>query len=155
MNEINTDSVDINHPFTGPHKVELESWISCAPFEKHLGMEIIEAKNGQSVLTMPFIFELAQGKGLVHGGAIVSLADTAVAMAVKTIVAPESRFGTISLTSEFLSPVTKGTLTAKASVKLSKNRTVQGFSTVFNDQKKEVMTFMATFKLAHDAKVLI
>ncbi|WP_299982117.1 PaaI family thioesterase [Desulfobacula sp.] len=78
---------------TGPHKVKLEKWISCAPFEDLLGIKIINAKDGHAHLTMPFVFKLAQGKGLAHGGAIVTLADTAVAMAIKSIIPPNSRFG--------------------------------------------------------------
>jgi uncharacterized protein (TIGR00369 family) len=75
---------------------------------------------------MPFVFKLAQGKGIVHGGATVALADTSVAMAVKSIIPEDSRFGTISLSSQFLAPVKKGILTAKARVKLLENRMIQG-----------------------------
>ena len=64
--------------FTGPHKVKLEKWISCAPFEKLLGINIIEARDGHAHLTMPFVFKLAQGKGMLHGGATVALADTSI-----------------------------------------------------------------------------
>lgn len=154
MDKIKTHSIDISLPFTGPHQVELESWISCAPFENHLGIKIIDAKEGQAVLTMPFAFFLAQGAGLVHGGAIVTLADTAVAMAIKSIVSKNSRFGTITLNAEFLAPVTKGTLTAKANVKLLENRMIQGVSIVLNEQEREVMKFSAMFKLAKDAEIL-
>ena len=140
--------------FTGPHKVKLEKWISCAPFEKLLGIKIIEARDGHAHLTMPFVFKLAQGKGMAHGGATVTLADTAVAMAIKSIIAENSRFGTISLSSEFFAPVTKGVLTAKASVKLLENRMIQGRSIVFDENDREVMKFSAIFKLAKDVKVL-
>jgi acyl-CoA thioesterase len=139
--------------FTGPHEVKLEEWISCAPFEKLLGIKIIEAKNGCANLTMPFVFQLAQGRGIVHGGAIVTLADTAVAMAVKSIVPPDSRFGTISLNSEFLAPVTKGVLTAKANIKLLENRMIQGAATVFNEDNIEVMKFSSLFKLAKNVEI--
>ncbi len=71
------------NPETGPHDVVLDQWISCAPFEKLVGIEIIEADHGRSCLTMPFVYQLAQGQGVAHGGAIVTLADTAVAMAIK------------------------------------------------------------------------
>ncbi len=141
-------------PFTGPHKVELKNWISCAPFEKLLGINIIEARGGYAHLTMAFVFQLAQGGGLTHGGAIVTLADTAVAMAIKSIIPPNSRFGTISLNSEFLAPVTKGVLAAKANVKLLENNMIQGTSTIFNEDNKQVMKFSAMFKLAKDVKVL-
>ena len=139
--------------FTGPHEVKLEEWISCAPFEKFLGIKIIEAQNGCAILTMPFVLQLAQGKGLAHGGAIVTLADTAVAMAVKSIVPPNSRFGTISLNSEFIVPVTKGILTAKAKVELLEKRMIQGVSTVFNEDNVEVMKFSSLFKLAKDVEI--
>jgi acyl-CoA thioesterase len=139
--------------FTGPHEVQLEEWISCAPFEKLLGIKINEAKNGCANLTMPFVLQLAQGKGLAHGGAIVTLADTAVAMAVKSIVPPGSRFGTISLNSEFLAPVKKGVLTAKAKVKFLENRIIKGIATILNEDNIEVMKFSSTFKLAKDVEI--
>ena len=138
---------------TGPHKVKLEKWISCAPFEELLGIKIIEAKDGYAYLTMPFTYKLAQGGGLAHGGAIVTLADTSVAMAIKSIIPLNSRFGTISLNSEFLAPVTKGILTAQAKVKVLENRMIQGFSTILDENDREVMKFSAIFKLAKDVKV--
>ncbi|MBU0768652.1 MAG: hypothetical protein KJ687_06150, partial [Proteobacteria bacterium] len=69
---------DIKHPiettehYTGPHKFEMEAWISCAPFERLLNMKIVEASDGQATLTMPFFIDFAQGGGLMHGGALVS-----------------------------------------------------------------------------------
>jgi len=139
--------------FTGPHEVKLKEWISCAPFEELLGIKIIEAKDGHAHLTMPFVFKLAQGKGLAHGGAVVTLADTAVAMAVKSIVPPNSRFGTISLNSEFFAPVTKGVLTAKAKIKLLENRMIQGVATIFNEDNIEIMKFSSLFKLAKSVEL--
>jgi len=146
-------NVKVDPPLTGPHDVKLEKWISCAPFEELLGIKIIEAKDGCANLTMPFVYQLAQGKGLAHGGAIVTLADTAVAMAVKSIVPPGSRFGTISLNSEFLAPVIKGILTAKAKIELLENRIIQGVAKVFNEDNQEVMKFSSLFKLAKDIKI--
>jgi len=146
------EKIDVS--FTGPHKVELEKWISCAPFEELLGIKIIEARDGHAHLTMPFVFKLAQGKGLAHGGAIVTLADTSVAMAIKSIVPLSSRFGTISLNSEFLAPVTKGVLTSKAKVKLLEDRMIQGSSMVFDENDREVMKFSAIFKLAKDVNIV-
>ncbi|MDY0220562.1 MAG: PaaI family thioesterase [Desulfobacterium sp.] len=138
---------------TGPHQVILERWISCAPFEKLLGIEILEARNGQSYLTMPFVYHLAQGKGVIHGGAIVTLADTSVAMAIKSILPPDSRFGTISLNAKFLGPVTKGVLSARAEVKLLDDRLVQGSAMVFDEEDTLVMRFSALFKLGREVKI--
>jgi len=142
------------NPDTGPHEVVLDSWISCAPFEKLLGIEIIEAKDGRSYLTMPFVYQLAQGQGMAHGGAIVTLADTAVAMAIKSLLPPDSRFGTISLNAEFLAPVTKGMLSARAEVMPLENRQVRGQAEVTDDDGRPVMRFSAVFKLGSEVTLV-
>jgi acyl-CoA thioesterase len=139
--------------FTGPHEVKLEKWISCAPFEKLLGLDIVEAKDGRAYLTMPFVYQLAQGQGMAHGGAIVTLADTAVAMAIKSILPPDSRFGTISLKAEFLGPVTHGILSARAEVAPPENRQVQGQAVVSDEEGRQVMRFSAMFKLGREVEI--
>lgn len=142
-----------DRPFTGPHPVTLEKWISCAPFEKLLGIDIVEADYGRSCLTMPFVYQLAQGQGMAHGGAIVTLADTAVAMAVKSLVPPGSRFGTIFLNAEFLGPVTQGILTARAEVTVLENREVKGYAEVSDEYDTPVMRFSAVFKLGREVNI--
>lgn len=139
--------------FTGPHQIRLKRWISSAPFEKLLGINITAAENGTAVLTMPFVESLAQGGGLMHGGAIVTLADTAVAMAIKSKLPPDSRFGTISINAEFLKPVIKGTLTARAETRFLKNRQVKGTSVVHDEEENRIMAFTAMFKLARDVDI--
>jgi len=139
--------------YTGPHEVTLDQWISCAPFEKLLGLDIVEARDGRSYLTMPFVYQLAQGQGMAHGGAVVTLADTAVAMAIKSILPPDSRFGTISLNAEFLGPVTKGVLSAKAEVTPLENRQVQGKAAVSDEDGRQVMRFSAMFKLGREVQI--
>ena len=103
----------------GPHIVKLDKWISLAPFERLLNMKILEASNGRSILTMPFYFKYAQGAGLMHGGALISLADTAVAMAMKSILEENTHFATINVKVKFLYPVKKGMVKAVAEVKKS------------------------------------
>ena len=138
---------------TGPHKFEMEAWISCAPFERLLHMKIVEASDGRATLTMPFLFDMAQGGGLMHGGALVSLADTAVVMAIKSIVTPQTHFATISLETKFLYPVKKGMVTAKARVAHREGRILQGQSTVFNEDERPVLEFSSTFKIAKDKRI--
>lgn len=134
--------------YTGPHQFEMKQWISCAPFERLLHMNIIRADDGQAVLTMPFSVELAQGAGLMHGGALVSLADTAVVMAIKSIVEPHTHFATISLESTFLYPVTKGIVTAHAEVKALEDRMIHGRATLYDDDQKEILHFISSFKVS-------
>ena len=138
---------------TGPHHFQMPSWISCAPFERLLNMEIVEAVDGRAVLRMPFLIDYAQGAGLMHGGALVSLADTAVVMAIKSIIPPQSHFATIALDTKFLLPVKKGVVTAKAVVKSAQERILQGEATVHGEDGRAVMVFHSTFKIARDTQI--
>ncbi len=137
--------------FTGPHQFEMEAWISCAPFERLLHMEIVEASDGRATLTMPFLVDLAQGAGIMHGGALVSLADTAVVMAIKSLAPVQTHFATISLESKFLYPVKQGVVTARAKVIKQEGRILHGQATVYNEEEKPVLEFSSTFKVAKDS----
>jgi acyl-CoA thioesterase len=138
---------------TGPHQFEMDGWISCAPFERLLSMEIVEAANGWAMLKMPFLIEYAQGGGLMHGGALVSLADTAVVMAIKSLIPAQSHFATILCEAKFLVPVKQGIVTAKAKVVERQGRTLKGRATVYDEEKKAVMEFSSTFKIARDTTI--
>ena len=94
-------------PSTGPHRFTMDGRIACAPFEKLLHIDIVEAADGKSILTMPFFVAFAQGAGLMHGGALTSLADTAVVIAIKSVIPPKTHFATVSLESKFLHPVSR------------------------------------------------
>ena len=133
---------------TGPHQVHAGEWISCAPFERLLNMTIHEAAGGKAVLSMPFYVDLAQGGGLMHGGALVSLADTAVVMAVKSIVPPGTPFVTASLETKFIRPVKKGTVTAKAEIHRQEARRFEAGAVIMDDEGRPVMAFSSIFKLA-------
>lgn len=138
---------------TGPHRFKMKGWISCAPFERLLNIEIVEASDGQAELKMPFFMEYAQGGGLMHGGALVALADTAVVMAIKTRIPAQSHFATIQMESRFLSPVTKGTVTAKARLAEREGRLLKGEATLYNEDGRIVMEFSTTFKMARDTAI--
>lgn len=138
---------------TGPHRFSMPAWISCAPFETLLGMEILKAEAGEAILRMPFIRSLAQGAGLMHGGALVSLADTAVVMAIKSIVLPGTHFATICMESRFLHPVKKGILEAKAAIIERKGSAIKGSCDIFDGEDRRVMVFDSTFKIARDAEI--
>lgn len=138
---------------TGPHRFAMEGWITTAPFEKLLNMEIAEASEGKATLTMPFYVDYANGAGLMHGGALVSLADTAVVMAIKSIIEPGSHFATTRLETDFLHPVKKGVITAKAKVVSRVDRIIEGRATIYDEEERAVMEYSCTFKIARDAKL--
>jgi len=135
---------------TGPHTIAAKPWIDPAHFGRLLHLKIVASRDGTSVLTMPFLIDFAQGSGLMHGGALVSLADTAVVMAIKSLVPPGTHFATISIETKFLYPVKSGVVTARARVTAKRQNRFYGRATLFNNDKRPVMEFRATFRLAKD-----
>ena len=138
---------------TGPHQFRMESWISCAPFERLLHITIAQAEDGHATLTMPFLIDFAQGGGLLHGGALVSLADTAVVMAIKSLLPPQTHFATIALETKFLYPVRQGIVTARARVENRSGRILEGKATLYDETERPVIDFSSTFKIAKDALI--
>jgi len=138
---------------TGPHHFSMAGWMATAPFETLLNITIVEAARGRAVLTMPFLLQYAQGAGLMHGGALVSLADSSMVMAIKSLLPSGSHFATIRLESRFLHPVKKGVVTARATVLSRADRVIEGQATLYDEQGRAVMEFASTFKIARDTRI--
>lgn len=130
-----------------PLPFELPKWIALAPYEEYLGMRIEEAANGRAVLSMPFRAALCQGMGLMHGGAVVSLADTALAMAIKSILPEGTNFVTTGLSLKFHAPVLGGTVKAVASVTENSDRDIAGEVEVVTEEGIKAATFRAVFRI--------
>jgi len=132
----------------GVAQFELEGWIDCSPFETLLGMTIEQAADGQAQVTMPFTVMLANGGGVMHGGAMTTLADTAVAMAVKSLLPPGTVFATTRLSMEFLAPVLVGQVTARAWVRGPQGRSFHGACELLGEQGELYARFESVFKVA-------
>jgi len=128
-------------PFTLP------DWIACAPFEEYLGMRIESAAGGEATLTMPFLVKHSQGKGLMHGGAVTSLADTAVAMAVKSLLPEGTHFVTTEFSLKFHAPVLGGPVRAEAETSWRDERNLDGTAVVYAVDGTKVATFTALFRV--------
>jgi uncharacterized protein (TIGR00369 family) len=127
---------------------ELDGWIDTAPFEDLVGLRIESAAAGKAVLTVPFRVRLAMGGGFMHGGAITTLADTAVAMAIKSLLPPGTIFATTELTTRFLAPVKQGVVTATAEVRGPEGRSFYGRATVTDANGVEAAQFTSIFRIA-------
>jgi uncharacterized protein (TIGR00369 family) len=83
--------------------------------------------------------------GIVHGGALASLADTAAAFAVLSTLDTEEQTVTVDLTLHYLRPVTVGKLTARARVLRGGRRVATVSVEVFNESEALVVTALATY----------
>jgi uncharacterized protein (TIGR00369 family) len=125
----------------------LPGWIACAPFEELLEMRIEEAVDGSALLTMPFKVKHCQGMGLMHGGAITALADTAVAMAIKSLLPEGSHFVTTDLALRFHAPITHGPVRAEAKTSWRDERTLLGEAEILTPDGIKAATFTSVFRV--------
>jgi acyl-CoA thioesterase len=127
---------------------ELEEWIDGSPFERLLGVQILKAEDGQSQLSLPFTIKLSNGGGVMHGGAMTSLADTAVAMAIKSLLPPGTVFATTDLSMKFVAPVLEGQVDAYASVRQTGERTFSGECELLGEDDESYAHLAAVFKVS-------
>ncbi|MDW7709554.1 MAG: PaaI family thioesterase [Deferrisomatales bacterium] len=139
---------ELRDPEAGEPQFALSAWIAPAPFEELCGLEILEAAEGRAVLRMPFRVKLSQGAGLLHGGAVTTLADTAVAMAIKSLLPEGTHFATVEMTTRFRAPVVRGTAEARARVTRFEGRDLEGEAEVYAEGGTLVATFGSRFRLA-------
>lgn len=116
----------------------MAGWLA-PPFEKLCGMRILEACEGTAKLRMEFRVKLSTGAGLMHGGALAALADTAVAMAIKSLLPEGSHFVTKQFSCTFLAPVRKGAATANARVVSQEGDELATEAIVTDDEGREVL----------------
>jgi uncharacterized protein (TIGR00369 family) len=129
-----------------PLPFEMPGGSGGAPFEEYLGIRIEEAKDGRALLTMPFKVKLSQGEGLMHGGAITAIADTAVAVAIKSLRIKDAYFVTAEMGLKFHAPVRGGTVRAVARITERDERNIRGEAELFDEHGVKVATFTAHFK---------
>jgi uncharacterized protein (TIGR00369 family) len=89
---------------------------ASVPYAEFLGLELCEIKSGEVSVCLDVREELKQNQGVVHGGAVASLIDTASAFAILTKLAPDERVTTTDLTIHYLRPITGGRLIARGRI---------------------------------------
>lgn len=96
----------------------LRAFLPTSPFVAHLGIELLALGDGRATLRLPFRDEVVTIGRVVHGGAIATLADTAVmAAAWAGAEVPERlRGSTVSLTVSYLTAAEAEDLLAQAVV---------------------------------------
>lgn len=113
-----------------------------------LGIEIVDVEDGFARLSLPVKADLLQGYGTVHGGAITSLADSAVAIALISVLEPGQRVYTIELKLNFVKAVSSGQLMAEAYVVHRGRRLGLGEVDVKNKEGELVAKGLATFSIS-------
>ncbi len=120
------------------------------PFNRWLGIEIVEFGGGEARLRIPFRDELIGDpfRPAIHGGVIATLVDMAGGAAVFTKVALGDRLSTIDLRVDYLRPAGKAALEAHARVIRIGNRVaVARVHVEGNDPREEVAQGVCVFSV--------
>ena len=109
-----------------------EAMIEMMPFAAKLGIALEEAGPERVVATLPWAPELCTSSGIMHGGVLMSLADTVGALVVVLGLAEGEVTATITSTTQMFRPMTGGTVRA-VGVLLNRGRTTATAQTSLYD----------------------
>lgn len=123
----------------------IQKAVGTVPFARLLGIELDEIGRGTATLGFDVRKELTQNHGVVHGGAIASLIDTATAFAIISLLEPGEKVTTVDLTISYLRPLTDGRVTAVAKVLRSGRRLFVVSAEVFGKDEKLATTALSTY----------
>ena len=119
-------------------RARLDEAFALVPYARLLGIEFVSAERGAATFALDVRDELTRMGGILHGGAVVSLLDTAAAFAVHTVIKPDARTVTVDLTVHFLRPASDGRIEAQARV-LRRGRRVCILSVEARDANAEII----------------
>jgi len=130
---------------TAAQNRRLRAAARAVPFFRLLAIEVVEVTSGNATLSLEVRKELTQNHGVVHGGAIASLIDSAMAFAVIPLLAARERVTTVDLTISYLRPLTKGRATATAKVVKSGRRLFVVTADVLDNDGRLAATALSTY----------
>jgi uncharacterized protein (TIGR00369 family) len=117
---------------------DLEALVAMMPFAQQLGMVLDEASADRVVARLDWAPHLCTSGSIMHGGVLMSLADTAGALVTFLGLPEGAGTATITSTSQLFRPVSRGTVRAVA-VPLHRGRTtVTACSSLYDDSQRLV-----------------
>lgn len=119
--------------------------LETVPFAKLIGLELETIEPGLAVMSLRIRDDLMQNSGVVHGGAIASLIDTAMAFAIIPLLAEGERTTTVDLTINYLRPLTSGRAIATARVLRAGRRAIAVSADVSDDLSNHAATALSTY----------
>lgn len=130
---------------TDEQRRRLERARAGVPFLKLLGIEVESAAPGTATLVLPVREELMRNDGIIHGGALASLIDSAFAFAIIPLLSDGERTVTVDLTIHYLRPVSSGAAKAVARVVRAGRRVITVSAELFDENDKLAATALSTY----------
>ena len=117
---------------------DLDALVDLMPFAAHLGVRVEEADANRAVATLDHRPELCTAAGVLHGGALMSLADSLGAVVTFLGLPEGATTATITSTTQMFRPVTSGTVRAVATVVHRGRTTVTAQTDLYDDDERLV-----------------
>jgi uncharacterized protein (TIGR00369 family) len=130
---------------TAAQLTRIHKALAAVPYAELLGIELVHVGRGIATLGIPVRKELTQNHGVVHGGAVASLIDSAMAFAIIPLLAPKERVTTVDLTISYLRSVTKGRMISTAKVVRAGRRLIVVSAEVFDNDGTLTATALSTY----------
>jgi len=115
------------------------------PFYRHLGIDLMNLSWGRSKIRVKVRRELTQDAGVAHGGVAAALVDSAVGLALCTMLASEEFIITVELKVNFIAPAKPGTLTATGKIVHKGKRIAVGEAEVRDAKRTLIAKGLATY----------
>lgn len=139
-------------PIKESYEKALRRAVESAPYYQLLQITLEQIDVGFARFRMPFRKELTHPYAIVHGGAIASLADTAVAFALMTLVGPGEKVLTVEFKINFLAAVNEGEMISEARVIDKGKKMAIADMEVRNQHGKLVAKGLATYMILSPPK---
>jgi uncharacterized protein (TIGR00369 family) len=97
---------------TADVRAEIVGLAERNPFYAWTGMRVVRVDPGEVDVAMDVGPDHLNLRGLLHGGMIATLADTASGLAIRSALGPESSHATVQLDVQFLRPGGPGSIEA-------------------------------------------
>lgn len=130
---------------TDEQRRRVEAARAGVPFLKLLGIEVESVGSGTATLVIPVRGALMRNDGIVHGGVMASLIDSAFAFAIIPILGDGERTVTVDLTIHYLRPLSSGTAKATARIVRAGRRVITVSAELFDENEKLAATALSTY----------
>ncbi len=117
---------------------DLDALVAVMPFAAGLGISVESASPDGVVAVLPWLPRLCTAGGIMHGGALMTLADSAGALVAFLGLADGESTATITSTTQLFRPVLGGEVRATA-LPLNRGRTMVTVQTTLRDDASRLV----------------
>jgi uncharacterized protein (TIGR00369 family) len=122
------------------------------PFYRHLGINLAGIGWGRAEIHLKVGRRLTQSAGFAHGGVAAALIDSAVGLALCTMLDPQEHITTVELHVNYIAPAQLGVLKSRGKIIHKGRRIAVGDAEVRDERGKLVSKGSATYIILDNAQ---